>query len=168
MRALDTARLHLRPLDPHDEALYCSIYTDAELMQHVGAPLSIEAARESFRAARRGKRWKFWVMSESAARTNIGLVALVGDDQGAEIGAMVLAAHQHNGYAAEAMAALMKHAFDDLQLPLLWGHHPSSNHRSTGLMDGLGFQAVPATREHLDCRWELTGAQWAQRRRTDP
>ncbi|HJW45841.1 MAG TPA: GNAT family N-acetyltransferase, partial [Lysobacter sp.] len=96
MRALETVRLHLRPLGAEDETLYCHMYTDPELMRYVGAPLSADAAQRSFRLACRGdrnrpRRWMLWVISDIVTRAEIGLAGLVGDDRSAEIGAMLLA-----------------------------------------------------------------------------
>ena len=47
-------RFDLRLLSADDEPLYRSIYSDAETMRYVGAPLSDAEAAASFRAALRG------------------------------------------------------------------------------------------------------------------
>jgi ribosomal-protein-alanine N-acetyltransferase len=167
MRVLDTLRLHLRPLGLSDEALYCRIYTDPELMRHVAAPLSAEAAQRSFRLACRGdmnrpRRWRLWVMSDATTHAETGLAGLVGDDDSAEIGAMLLAPYQDQGYALEALTTLVEYAFSELQLSGLWGHHPSANHRSGRIMQRLGFLPVPPTVARFDLRWELSRSQWAE------
>ncbi|GAB3383617.1 GNAT family N-acetyltransferase [Lysobacter fragariae] len=172
MRTLESSRLLLRPLDETDEALYGAIYTDADLMRHVGPPLDIGSLQRSFAAACRGMsqvpvRALFWVMRERATDADIGLVALMWREAGkaAEIGAMVLAKAHRLGYAQEAMSTVIDHAFNHLEVSSLWGHHPSANTASIGLMDGLGFVRTPATHPNLDYRWELPRSRWAELRR---
>jgi len=165
MRVLDTRRLHMRPLGAADEALYCRIYTDAGLMRHIGTPLSADTAQRSFCAARRESthRSKWWVMVETASRTDIGLLGLVIQDEDAQIGAMVLEPWQSGGYAAEAIAALVEHAFQDLGLNSLHTRHSADNGAAAGLMRKLGFVQVATLSNDMSCRWQLLPAHWTAR-----
>ena len=169
MRPLKSARLHLRPLREADQDLYREIYTDATLMRHVGHPLDEDSAQRAFLATCRQiskdpPLAMYWVMEDAAEAKEVGLVALVwrSGQEGAEIGAMVLGHAHRAGYATEAMCTVIDHAFRELGLSALWGHHPSSNAASVGLMRKLGFLQTPPTLPKLDCRWELSFARWAE------
>ena len=115
MTGFDTARLHLRPIGEGDEALYCGLYTDPDLMRHIAAPMTLEAAKRSFGAACRQQSWmkQRWILLErsSAVPISIGQLGLFVDadaTQGAsaEIGVMLLDDWQKRGYAAEAIMAM--------------------------------------------------------------
>jgi [ribosomal protein S5]-alanine N-acetyltransferase len=168
MRALETVRLHLRPLGAEDETLYCQLYTDPLVMRHIAMPLSADAARRSFRAAcrqaeRQPLQRRTWVMTEADTAIDIGLLALVDDPEAmsSEIGALLLDDWQNRGYAAEAIEALVAYAFRDLELAAVHTRHAGENGPAAGLMRKLGFVAVaPDPRDGLECRWRLTPAEW--------
>lgn len=172
MREMNTARLQLRPLSPNDEALYLRIYTDPALMRLIAEPLTDAAARACFRRLVEGRapRWRLWVMHETAARVDIGLVALVlaaSPEVGADVGSMVLDGWQRRGYTVEALERLAMHAFDELRLPVLVGRHAGANPGSIGVLRTLGFARVPAVASDrfagLDVRQELPLSAWRQR-----
>ena len=52
MSFMETPRLRLRPLEPRDEAMFCHLYTDPDVMRRILPPLSQEAATQSFQRAR--------------------------------------------------------------------------------------------------------------------
>ena len=166
MHAIDTPRLHLRPLAERDGALYCSLYTDPEVMRYIAAPLSPEAAQRSFVAACR-LQWPHpqrWVISERGAGGAIGLLSMSVDGEAAEVGVMLLAEAQGQGYAAEAIAALADVVFDGSgpdrrEILRLWVRHAPGNRPMSEVMHRLGFQ-----REDMppmdQLRWQLTRARW--------
>lgn len=164
MRIFDTQRLHLRPLGGGDEALYCRIYTDPELMRHVGTPLSDDAARRSFRAACRQAAWPtptpWWVMSERDSRTAIGVLGMVRRDAAAEIGILLLVESQGRGFAAEAITTLVGLAFADPGLALLWLGHAPDNAAMLGLMEKLEFRRDGPTVNDGRVCWQLTRTRW--------
>jgi RimJ/RimL family protein N-acetyltransferase len=168
MRALETVRLHLRPLGAEDETFYCRLYTDPLVMRHIAMPLSADAAHRSFRgacrqAARQPPQRRTWVMTEAGTAVDIGLLALVDDPQAmsSEIGALLLYDWQNRGYAAEAIETLVAYAFRDLELAAVHTRHTGDNGPAAGLMRKLGFVAVaPDPQEGLECRWRLTPAEW--------
>ena len=172
MTELATPRLRLRSLGPDDEAFYCRLYTDPVLMRYVGTALSQETAERSFRSDCRTetearRRW-VWVMSERISGADLGLLGLTGTGEAAEIGALIVADRQNEGFAAEAIAALVDHAFGALELPMLATRHASANGSAGGLMRKLGF--LPAAAEPgaaLDCVWRLPRDRWRKSRAAD-
>jgi RimJ/RimL family protein N-acetyltransferase len=164
MRALATPRLHLRPLADGDEALYCLLYVDPDVMRHVAPPLGPDAASRSFRAARRDSGpgvtpRHTWVLHETATLADIGLIALVGTAAGsAELGVLLLPDRQGRGYATEAIEALIPHAFGPLGLAEVHTRHAPGNGLAEGLMIRLGFEPLttnPGEPGVRDRRWRL-------------
>ncbi|HVR81743.1 MAG TPA: GNAT family N-acetyltransferase [Luteimonas sp.] len=164
MHPFDTPRLYLRPLGEGDEALYCGLYTDPELMRHIAAPLSIEAAQRSFGTACRQQspQKQRWIIAERGEDDGIGLLGLFADGEAAEIGVMLLANWQGRGYAAEAIAAMADRIFAAEAIRMLWTRHAPGNGLATGLMHKLGF--VCEDTEHAELRWHLPREQWLARR----
>ena len=163
MDTIDTARLHLRPLDGRDEALYCSLYTDPDVMRHVATPMSAAAAQRSFAAACRLQRPRVqrWIVRERAAAADIGLLGLVPlDDAAAELGVMLLGPWHGRGYATEAMAGLRDHAFAALRLQqLVVLQATAANAAVSRMMPRLDFVRISA-HPGPDIRWELQRGDW--------
>ncbi|MEO7252029.1 MAG: GNAT family N-acetyltransferase [Arenimonas sp.] len=170
MTTLATTRLVLSPLTLRDDALYCRVYTDPQVMQHVGPALSTESAMIDFEKALRGASQSpplrhRWVVTERASGDHAGLVGLDYDNSCAEVGALLLGAHQDHGYAAEAIAALADLAFCRLGLTRLHTRHSRINARAAGLMRKLGFVPVgPIAQEEAQQRWQLSAQQWNKSR----
>lgn len=141
-RRFDTARLHLRTLEQEDQRLYVSLYTDPELMRHVGEPLSAEAAARACGNALRQMRrappaaW-YWVVR--AERSDAGLLAMAfdHDEASAELGMLLGPALHGRGYATEAVAGLVERAF-------AWPHR-----RCLRVRHLIGHPAVPAVLRRL-------------------
>ena len=174
MQTFETARLLMRPLQPEDESFYCTCYTDPVLMQHIGEPLSPEAASRSFAVALKITteipiRRYTWVMQEKSLLLDIGLLALVCDQAQqepthAEIGAIIFANFQNLAYAAEAISALTDLAFNKTTLATLRTEHTNKNGAACGLMEKLGFQRDGMQFEqNLYSCWHLHRADWQQR-----
>lgn len=177
MAPFDTARLHLRPIGEADEALYCHLYTDPDLMQHIAPPITMEAARRSFAMALRQQSWarQRWILVDQAAtaRTGVGLLGLfldAGEAAGrcAEIGVMLLPAWQGRGFAAEAIAAMAERVFLASHVDALWTRHAPRNALATGLMHKLRFVPEDMPGDASQRRWTLTRARWAQLRDPGP
>lgn len=166
MTTLTTPRLLLRPLTVRDDEFYCSLYTDPLVMQHVGPALGREAALINFDKAVRGASQSpplrhRWVLVERDSDDSVGLVGLDYDNLCAEVGALLLVAHQKRGYAAEAIAALADLAFNKLGLARLHTRHAPINAGAAGLMRKLGFVLdSPIAQEKAQRRWQLTVQQW--------
>jgi len=166
MRAIDTPRLHLRPLGAEDEAFYCGLYTNPGLMRHIGMPLSIEAARNGFLKAcqlndETELRYRAWIIEERRRRTDIGLLGLIRNNDTAEIGAMLLGGSQGKGFAAEAIRVLVDYAFMEHDLTSLYTRHSLDNGLAIGLMGKLGFVCVASDMlGDLGYRWQLPRQHW--------
>ena len=176
MPAFDTARLHVRPLGEGDEALYCSLHTDPEVMRYIAAPMSLEVAQRSFRAACRlqSPHPQRWVIAERGAGRGIGLLGLFADGDTAEIGVMLLPGKQGQGFSAEAIAGMANRVFgtmasDRSGLQRLWARNAPANRPMSKVMQWAGFQRQDGPRTTpAQVRWQLTRDRWqAHRERHD-
>lgn len=171
---LQGPRLDLRALADGDEALYVRLYTDPEVMQRVAATQDAAAAARGFRAALRMNAAPvptrlFWVIHDRLAVQERGLIGLVLDDSGGgEVGVVLPPAHQGQGLATEAIAALAEHAFNAMGLTRLHTAHEADNGLAAGLMASLGFERLPAEGAPARVRWQLTPQGWARSPRRQP
>ena len=169
--AFATRRAWLRPLESGDEALYCRLYTDPEVMARIGAPLSPAVARRHFRAARRlnavrPPREVRWAVRDAASGEGLGLLALVGGPPGspdAELGFMLLPAAQGRGLARELVEAAARHAFggDEAGPASLWARHAPSHGAVAAILAASGFRPGPALGG--SATWVLDRGHWRAR-----
>ena len=169
VEAFDTSRLRLRPISNGDQALYCHLYTDAALMQHIATPLSVEAAQRSFlgACAQQSQDRQRWIIRERNSHQDIGLVALFAKDDVAEIGIMLVGDAHGSGMATEAMAAIVDRAFIDGSMRLLWIRQQVSNMPVVGMMQRLGFARISTSDpDTTEVRWDLSRERWLERQAT--
>ncbi len=153
MDDFQTSRLRLRLLRPPDEALYCALYTDPGVMARIGPPLSADAARRGFSAARRRNLdpagpERRWAVHGRASGAAAGLFALLRDprDRGdAEFGIMLLPSAQGRGFARELGAMAVSRAFapDGWALHRLWARHAPGHAAAAGVLRAAGFRPGP-------------------------
>ena len=143
---LETPRLRLRPMEAGDEAMFCRLYTDPDVMRQILPPLSAEAAAQSFRRAcghnakdRPGHR--FWAIDDKASQQAIGMAALLRKHDCAELGVMLLNGWWHQGISSEAFVPLIDHAFLRMGLGLIYAERPDDGHAQIidRLLDRFGF-----------------------------
>ena len=168
MNVLETPRLRLRLLhaDERNAALYVDLYTHADVMRHIGPPLSAEGAAQAFArtcrhngASQPGHRT--WRIEERASGVDVGIAALQRSGDAAEIGVMLREHCWGRGLGREALAAVLDHAFGALTLALVYGERPDDGQaRLVDRMFGpLRLTRVPARKPGV-ARWELAGTDW--------
>ena len=115
----ETARLLVRPLQAGDEALFHGLYTDPETMRFIGKPLSAEQASSRFRkiVARQREpslQGRFLAMLDKATWQPLGICGTSHYDVAArrlEVGLVLRREARAQGFAREALAALMERIF---------------------------------------------------------
>jgi RimJ/RimL family protein N-acetyltransferase/precorrin-6B methylase 1 len=121
-------RLILRALRESDLDLYCRLFCDPQTMSSIGPPWTREAAIAAFRstlAATRSipPRALFFVLTPQAATQPIGLCSLQNVDplqRQTELGVMLTACGQQQGFATDALIAVIGHAFAKLPVDEVW------------------------------------------------
>jgi ribosomal-protein-alanine N-acetyltransferase len=141
---LTTERLHLRPFTAADQQAIHAVYSDPEVMRHVGhgAHKSLDETVAALRIygevlERRG--YSFLAVTERANGTLIGDGGLhpLGDD--VELGYTLARSAWGRGYATELSRALLAHAFEVLRVPRVIAQVEPANTASRHVLEKLGM-----------------------------
>jgi RimJ/RimL family protein N-acetyltransferase len=176
-----TDRLALRAWDPDDEAdvqAAFDIYRRVEVATWLSRPAKPSVSEDATR-----ERLRRWV-GVGVDRPGFGLLAVVPDTVGRPVGTVLLVPlpgtagaitndieigwhfHPHhwgNGYATEAARALLDHAFDVLELPVVNAVAFAGNEPSFSVMRRLGMIYRGSTD-----RWYDTTFEWWSVEPTSP
>jgi 8-oxo-dGTP diphosphatase len=145
---IETERLLLRPLEPDDAAAVRPLVGDwevARFLPHVPYPYGPEAAEEWINHTRRGLA----VGSEvTLAVTRKGDGALLGaislsvsiHGRSAELGYWIGRSSWGQGFATEAAAAMLRHAFERLGLQRVGARTLSHNKASLRVLEKIGLR----------------------------
>jgi len=141
-------RTHLAPWDPiRPPGFYTEGYWADQLLAH---RLEGSAAQH----------YRWWMHRPGEPDHVIGAVALNNVVHGvfcaAHLGYSVDAGWQGRGLMTEAVARVVRHAFDDLHLHRVMANYMPANERSGRLLKRLGFQVEGYARDYLRIRgrWE--------------
>lgn len=158
---LSTARLTLRPPRRGDEDALFALHSDAEVMRYFSEPpwtdpeRAIRQIDDDAAGFERGDFFRFAIeLTETQQMIgNCTLFALHRQNRRAEIGYALQRQHWGKGYMNEALAALVAHAFDDLDLNRLEADVDPRNEPSKVSLERLGFISEGYMRE----RWIVGG-----------
>lgn len=145
--SVETARLLMRPIEARDATLFEHLYTDAETMRFIGAPLSPERAARSFRSALAGMQRQpvervFFAALEKATNSAVGLCSLQDFDAGqrrVQVGMMFVAAARARGYAKEGLVGLVQQVFARLPVDEMWAEFAIDHVAVQRVMLSVGF-----------------------------
>lgn len=163
MDGIETPRLRFRVLTRSDRALHASLYGDARVMAHVGAPLSGAGLDAAFDAACRSQHpvARLWVAEVRSSGADAGLLAVFPHGDTAEIGVMLLPGCQRLGYAGEIFARAVPWAFRERGLGMLWARHAAGHGRAGATVERAGFERMPAGLGSPGwTTWRLSRARW--------
>jgi ribosomal-protein-alanine N-acetyltransferase len=158
---LETPRLRLRALRVGDEREVFELYADREAVRFGYAPTmgSLADARhvidEASRLASAGELFHFGV-AERERDSIVGhatLFAVHVPSRRAELGYSIVRARWSQGLGAEAVGALVRWAFEHMDLRRLEADVDPRNERSLRLLERLGFAREGYARQ----RWEVDG-----------
>jgi RimJ/RimL family protein N-acetyltransferase len=149
MKILTTGRLFLRTWQENDFALARGLWGDRDVMTFLGGPLSDEKVLEKMRAemaCQEKHRLQYWPIFEKETEEFVGCCGMrpwtYSPPEGHEIGFHLVKAKWGMGYASEIARAVVNHAFEKLQFPMLRaGHHPQ-HVNSRKILLNLRFQFV--------------------------
>jgi ribosomal-protein-alanine N-acetyltransferase len=136
----ETSRRHLEPFEP------------------AWAPdeLSRPAFRRRLRRYRSDRRWgsgAAYLVERPADGTLLGGVTLTnirrGVTQSASVGYWIGLPYIRQGYASDALAGMLRHAFEDLELNRVEAACMPSNHASLAVLERAGFRREGLARRYL-------------------
>jgi RimJ/RimL family protein N-acetyltransferase len=144
---IDTERLHLRPLQPCDEALFHALYTNPDTMRFIAPPLSTGQAARYFRSTVVGMqatpiRWLSLAMLRKPSQQPVGICGVANFDAAArrlEVGILLTAEARSQGVAREGLTALMDRLFDVLPVDELWARFSADHPAAERLVASAGF-----------------------------
>ncbi len=166
-------RVRGRLIDATDCDLYRNLYAAPEVMAHIGATMSVEAATETFQKALGhnrdpAARARYWQITDARCDEAVGMVALVRAAQApthAELGVMLLPRWQNRGVGLPALAGVVDGVIHGRWLPgidRLIGRHAIANPNAGRLTAVLGFDRQPDDdSDHVS--WWLDRATWNAR-----
>lgn len=154
---LDTERLRLRPLVAHDAEALFSVMSDPEAMRFWDWPpfRELQTVREVVAgqiAGMESGHARFWAVCLRGTGKAIGTCDLSDIDRHhkrAEAGFIFHRSYWGNGYAREAMAAVIAYAFGELDLERLGARLHAGNEASRRLLERLGFSYEGRLARHV-------------------
>jgi RimJ/RimL family protein N-acetyltransferase len=158
---LPAGRLILRPLQTGDAEALFTIFSDAETMRYwSSAPwTAIGQATALITSAQLGHedgsslRLGLEIAASGQLIGTCTLYNLSSSNRRCEVGYILGRAHWGHGYMAEAMSALLAHAFGALDLNRVEADVDPRNEASARLLERLGFKKEGFMRE----RWIVNG-----------
>ncbi|MFN6515405.1 MAG: GNAT family N-acetyltransferase [Nostoc sp. CreGUA01] len=100
--------------------------------------------------------WGVWLMIHIADNTLIGDLGFLGkpNEQGTtEMGYEVISAYRQQGFAFEAVEALVNFAFTQPELQRIIAHSPDNHTASIRILEKLGMQEIDRNENLI--KWEL-------------
>ena len=156
-----TPRLYLRKLAAGDDRILLPLANDWEVVRqtaHLPFPFGAFEARnyveEALHAARHGKEMVFAVIRQDG-HAFAGLIGLVLDTAPVEIGYWLGQKYWGQGYASEAVPAVMRFAQDSLMCRVLDAIVFEDNRVSTHLLMKCGFRFLEQWEEDIPERGGL-------------
>lgn len=171
MRTLETPRLILRPLLPEDEAIYCSLHGETEVMRHIAAPLAQDAAARVFQSALRRNaatddRDRCWGIVRRGPGDLIGVIgwhvqSAPDSLKTGNVGAILGRDAQGDGISVEAGTALMNHAFAVCRFAVLITQHQPTHIHAARMMAKLQFERDPQDHDtSSQVTWRMSIQRW--------
>jgi RimJ/RimL family protein N-acetyltransferase len=172
---IDSERLSMRSLSAADEALYCELYMNADVMRYVGAPLSRQSATEGFRRSlelmsRPAFERRVVVLVDRASQQPIGIssIRLLDEKKGrAEVGTLLKPGAHEKGFAQECSTALITQAFTRPKIKELVAYSVQGNATIERLLNDLGFErgrdAPSSDGRPPRVQWTIKRNAWAKR-----
>jgi RimJ/RimL family protein N-acetyltransferase len=158
---IDTNRLSLRWISAADTEAFFAIYSNPEVMRYWSTPPLADRQAAADLIQKIQEDWKRRVILKwgIARRTDdllIGSMTLFNLDfnhRRTEIGYALGRAHWGQGFMNEALTALLKYAFEVLDLHRVEADVDPRNAASIRTLEKLGFQREGVLRE----RWQVNG-----------
>jgi ribosomal-protein-alanine N-acetyltransferase len=145
---LETERLRLRPLSLQDEKEIFLLRSSEEVNKYIGRPRanSLEDARQFIERIKEGisqNQSLYWVIELKQEQGLIGTICLWNlsiEEERAEIGYELLPGYQGNGYMQEAVARVIRHGFETMQLKEIEACPRADNYSSVKLLVKNSFK----------------------------
>lgn len=145
MTPTDSARLRFRTWQDEDLPLAIALWTDEEVMQHMGGARSVEQATQRFHyecANQQNHGFQYWPLFSLETGEHAGCAGLRpfhGSLDALEVGVHIARPFWSGRYGEEAARAVIAHAWQHTSASLLVAGHGPDNANSQALIERLGF-----------------------------
>lgn len=158
MTTLQTPRLILRPLEEADLPALVAYRNDPEVARYQGWPLPSTPEQERALVSGQALGAEGWVQYAITLKNGgmVGDLGLCRRGPQAELGLTLARAAQGQGYASEAMWALLDFVFAELKLHRVYASIDPRNVAVAVLLSRLGFRHEGT---HLKSYWHRRGEQ---------
>lgn len=158
MTTLHTPRLIIRPLTEADLPALVAYRNDSEVARYQGWPLPSTPEQEQALVSGKALGEEGWVQYALTLRGGemVGDLGLARQGPQAELGITLGRAAQGQGYASEAMRALLDFVFAELKLHRVYASIDPRNVAVAALLSRLGFRHEGT---HLESYWHRRGEQ---------
>lgn len=161
---LETPRLLLRQIVPHDAKSLFATFSDPAVMEFYGDPphRSIEDSRDLIQrqqrwyAQREGIRWGVTLKGDDAVIGSCGFFLFDEEFRHAEMGYELARAYWRQSIMREALDAIISYGFTSTELHRIEAVVNGANEPSKALLLALGFTREGALRE----RFYFAGQYW--------
>ena len=139
--------LYLTPITNDDADIFTEIYTDPNIMEHIGPALNKESAMKLFnkclsQLANEKPKYLFYVITGKQNNNKYGIIGLLWnqpENNSVELGVMISKAYISKGYAYKATELLMQFVFNELRLYSIVVICNESNTAANRTAQALGF-----------------------------
>ena len=157
MPALETPRLTLRRLTPHDAEDMYSYSCDPQVARHVlwDAHRSVSDSRGTIRSYMRryrlGEPSSWGIVSKKDGRMigTIGFMWFDADNLSAEVGYSLSRAYWNRGIMTEALLRVLRYAFEELHMNRVEAQYESDNPASGRVMEKCGMVREGCLRQRV-------------------
>lgn len=143
-----TERLIIRPITENDKALYCQLYCDKQVMQHIAKPIDNNRAGSIFNTcikemASSSPKVMTWVIIDKKNDSYVGIQGLnIKAQQNkteAEMGIMLSSNNNGRSYAPEAVKGLINYSQQYLNIFHFYALCSHKNVAAQKVLKKLGF-----------------------------
>jgi RimJ/RimL family protein N-acetyltransferase len=171
-----SARLTFRSWTDEDTALAEALWCDPEVTRFFGGAMSREEARNRLRIecerdiALGMQYWPIFLRETNEFAGCAGLRPWSMDPKKVEVGVNLMRSAWGRRLGEEALLAVLAHAFDTLELPVIVAGHGVAHDNSRKLLERVGFKythnAIWGPKEIEVCMWAITSQSWHDRDRS--
>lgn len=166
---IQTARLRLRPIGQADVMTVFRLYSDPRVMLQRGEPVFSEIAQAEklvFRwrklfASGDGIRWGIEETEGGELLGSLGFKTIFHQHRRADLGYELDPAHWNRGIMTEAVRAVVKHGFEQLQLHSIEANITPGHIASQRVLEKLGFRQEAHYRENYFYEHWWDSAIWS-------
>jgi RimJ/RimL family protein N-acetyltransferase len=161
-------RVTLHTVHPDDYTFVETLHNEPAVRQQAGISLPWDETDVRDLVEDRDDVVVFLVCRDGEAVGTILLADIDTQASKAEVAYMIHPEEQNEGYATEAVALCLQHAFDDRGLHRVWAQVTAGNEASKRVLETSGFQREGLLREHeyangerVDvCYYGLLASEW--------